>query len=963
MSRVLLVGMGVPGLVAARRHAGPGLRSAHFASALAAEGHEVLLLAVLAQDEVAPDPDAGTAASPNIEFTTERELLSAAMRARIARFAPEAVVGVTVYGAALAARLGLDVPLWADAFGDIMAEAQAKAARHSNDWSIVHFWTLLRGVLEAADRFSAVSVAQSHALVGQLGLAGRLTCRTAEENLVAVIPCAAGETVGAGDRAAARRELGFGEDDFVLLASGGVNTWCDVETLCRGVGEAMETEPRVHLLVTGGAIPGHDEASHDALLSGLHAMPRSRVHVLGWVDSTRLPGIYAAADLALHVERPLYERRLGAENRVVEWLAHGLACVTTAQSETGAALVAAGLALACRPREPGDLARVIRAAAGVSPAERSTDAARSALAADAASPALAADAASSALVADANCPALLADARVRGREWAARERGFARTAAPLLEWCADPCFARDRDGARLVRLGLLSQPQTSVEMLEAYVAQLPAHEILRRGLRWFARRVRRRLPDLLVPLLLLVSTLTGGCRGEGGPAVTSRPNVLLLSVDTLRWDHLGAYGYAVTPSPTPWMDDLASGGTLFEHAVTSAPETAPALATLLTGVYQDRHGLMFNRAKLAAENHTLAERLQEAGYATAAFVGNWLVDSTHGFAQGFDRFEVVTPGAAGPATTDDKLVALFGDFLREPSRPGPWFAWVHMMDPHGPYNSASPWWSRGFDYTRAPLSHDGEFPVSDSNFGLGVIPLYQRLEGAKLLSDYAARYDGEIRFTDSQVGSLLGMLAASGARDNTIVVLVADHGESLVEHDELLQHGWFVYDATIRVPLLLSVPGSSARGDRRGAVTCSVDIAPGILDLAGVAAEGGDFDGRAFGAGQAAGAGSGAVSRMPEDAAALRDAGCFTIGPRGNHPFALSTARHKLILTPAGTSRDPRAPKGKVSTAPESLELYDLENDPGETTNLAETRRDLVEEMQQSLTTLRSRFRAHGWRW
>ncbi|MFN2427887.1 MAG: sulfatase-like hydrolase/transferase, partial [Candidatus Binatia bacterium] len=598
------------------------------------------------------------------------------------------------------------------------------------------------------------------------------------------------------------------------------------------------------------AIPGHDDASHDAMMDGLRALPASRVHVLGWVDSTRLPGLYAAADLALHVERHLYERRLGAENRVIEWLAHGLACVTTAQSETGEQLVASGLALACKEGDSRDLARAIREA--MSDPERSG----------------------------------LAHARAQGREWAAAGRSFARTAAPLLAWCQAPRFARDHDGARLVRLGLLSQPQTSVEMLEAYVSQLSTGEVLRRGLRWFARRAwsaaakhcarrsdvetrtspptsgpclhpPRRLPHLLV-LLALGSFVAGGCRSEPPPG--SRPNVLLLSIDTLRADHLGAYGYAVAPSPTPWMDHLAARGTLFTHAVSSAPETAPALATLVTGVYQDRHRVMYNRAKLPEENHTLAERFRENGYSTAAFIGNALADAKHGFAQGFDSFEVVTAVATKSPTIDDKLAARFGDFLLGHSGDRPWFAWVHMMEPHGPFNSAPPWWSQGFDYSRAPLARDGEFPVSDSNFGLGVIPLYQRLDSARLLSDYVRRYDGDIRYSDSQVGAVLGMLAAAGTAENTVVVLISDHGESLVEHNELLQHGWFVYNPTVRVPLVIAAPGWRA-GRRVDGVTCGVDVAPTILELAGVAADGDDFDGRPIASGQAGNSGTGSVSK------------------------------------------------------------------------------------------------------
>jgi hypothetical protein len=475
VSRILVVGAGLPSLVPAERHAGPGLRSAHFASALAAAGHDVLLLAVLAADEAAPSlPQARPSPSPSeagdvspeirgpfLEFVRECDLASPVVRARIARFAPDAVVGATAYASALAARLRLEVPLWADVFGDLMSEAQAKAARTASDWSLVHFWTLMRTVLERGDRFSAVSHAQSHALVGQLGIAGRLSSRTTGEELVSMVPCACDAPVARADRETARRELGFAPADFVLLVSGGVNTWCDVETLGAGLAIAMKEESRLRLVVTGGAIPGHDEASHLELGRRLAALPAARVLDLGWIDSRRLAGVYAAADLGLVVERPIYERRLGAENRVVEWLAHGLVCATTAASESGAELAREGLSLRCAPGDARGLADLVVAAAG-DPVRH--EAAR-----------------------------VLAEARRLGPAWVARERSFAATAAPLLAWCAAPCFARDRDGARLLRLGLVSQPATSAEMLEAYVAELPVREVLRRGVRWVFRRAHAAL--------------------------------------------------------------------------------------------------------------------------------------------------------------------------------------------------------------------------------------------------------------------------------------------------------------------------------------------------------------------------------------------------------------------------------------------------------------------------------------
>src|SRR5205085_7846539 len=222
-------------------------------------------------------------------------------------------------------------------------------------------------------------------------------------------------------------------------------------------------------------------------------------------------------------------------------------------------------------------------------------------------------------------------------------------------------------------------------------------------------------------------------------------------------------------------------------------------------------------------------------------------------------------------------------------------------------DSASPWWSKDFDYARAPLARDGEFPLSDSNFGLGVIPAYQKLENAKTLSDFVRRYDGEIRYTDTQIGAILGLLAASDAGAQTVVVVTADHGESLVEHDELLQHGWFTYDATVRVPLVVAWPGGP-RAKRIAEEICSVDIVPTLLDIShsseGAAgagagsAEPAELDGRSF----ASALGFAAVR---DHAGELRGPGCYSIGPRANHPIALRTAKLKTIVTPAGAPTDP----------------------------------------------------------
>jgi len=493
MSRVLLVSMGVPAYVASRRHGGPGLRAEHFARALSRAGVRVLAVCVCsAADRVAlgnaaadgPDDQValGNAAIDGPEgvetlLVEERALAAAGsktaskdraqtvredpLRRRIEAFAPDAVVGVTVYAAALALRLGLDLPLWADVFGDLLCEAQAKAAVNGSDWSLVHFWTLLRPVLEHADRFSAVSQAQSHALVGQLGIAGRLSARTAGEELVTVIPCAAEACSVAPSRVQARRQLGLPDDAFVLLWSGGFNTWCDVDTVAAAVAAALADNPALHLVVSGGAIAGHDEQSFgrfrrcldDSIERGAASCrenSRARVHMLGWLPSQQLPLLYAACDLGLNIERPLYERRLGAENRVAQWQANGLACLTTALSESGARSVRSGLAWQAPVAAPAALAARIGELCA--------------------------------------SPSLVSAGGQRAREAASRELGFDATAASLCQWCLAPVRAGDYGVDRLVRLGLLSHPEASAEMLEAYVRELPLSQLLRRGLRWTLRR-------------------------------------------------------------------------------------------------------------------------------------------------------------------------------------------------------------------------------------------------------------------------------------------------------------------------------------------------------------------------------------------------------------------------------------------------------------------------------------------
>ena len=275
-------------------------------------------------------------------------------------------------------------------------------------------------------------------------------------------------------------------------------------------------------------------------------------------------------------------------------------------------------------------------------------------------------------------------------------------------------------------------------------------------------------------------------------AAETGPNILLITVDTLRADHLGCYGSSSVR--TPAVDALAARGTLFTRAFAHSPLTLPSHANILLGLTPNAHGVHDNSCFIVREDFlTLAEWLKARGYATGAFVGAFPVDSRFGLVQGFDVYDD-NYGTQGP--TDmvfverkaDVVVAKAAEWLK--GRTGPWFLWVHLFDPHQPYEPPEPF-----------------------------------------LSQYPGRpYEGEIAYADAALGKLLGLLKERGLEDRTAVVFTADHGESLGEHGETT-HGYFAYNATLRVPLILALPG--ARPGRVEANVCHVDIFPTVCGVVG----------------------------------------------------------------------------------------------------------------------------------
>jgi arylsulfatase A-like enzyme len=365
------------------------------------------------------------------------------------------------------------------------------------------------------------------------------------------------------------------------------------------------------------------------------------------------------------------------------------------------------------------------------------------------------------------------------------------------------------------------------------------------------------------------SIAPGACRGC---------NVLLLTIDTLRLDRVGAFGGR--PGLTPTLDRLAAEGLRLTHAYSAVPLTLPSHASILTGVSPPVHGLRANGLfRLGPRLPTLATVLKSAGYRTGAFVGAFVLDARFGLNRGFDVYDdrygekPADDPAEGAERRAEAVIKPATAWILNPPisqqsalNNQQWFAWVHLYDPHEPYRAPEPYASQ----------HEP--------------------------------YDAEVAYTDAMVGKLLADLRAAGQLDRTLVIVAADHGESLGEHGERT-HGVFVYDATMRVPWIISGSGLRVRGSGGAAfdgLVRLIDLAPTVLDLIGIAAPG-SFEGTSIVA---------AVS-APGTA------------PRTAYVEAMDAnlTRNWAPLTGVIVSDD------KLIDLP-NAELYDLRTDPRETVNL-----------------------------
>jgi len=383
-----------------------------------------------------------------------------------------------------------------------------------------------------------------------------------------------------------------------------------------------------------------------------------------------------------------------------------------------------------------------------------------------------------------------------------------------------------------------------------------------------------------------------------------RTNVLFIIVDTLRADRLGCYGYEQIY--TPYIDGLAANGVRFEGVVTTAPVTAPSVATLITSTYPPFHGVRDNDFfVLNPEIPTLASVFREAGYATGGIVGSVVLDERFGFAEGFDYYDDDMSGEfrvyegsrasqqeqlRGTQRRAEDVTRAALEWLEEVGRKRAFFCMVHYFDPHMIYDPPPPFSERYF----------------------------------------TSPYDGEVAYTDSQIGVLLNGMKELDLDQNTLIVFVSDHGEGLGDHGEGA-HGFFLYEPTVIVPLIFSFPGMLPSGIIQSGRIRTADVMPTILELL-------ELPVPKTVQGESAARAVRGIEGVP-----VRDAYLETYHTLYSYNW------HELQGIRTGRWKYVRAPEP---------ELYDLRADPMEATNLIETRPDVAERLDASLSALKEELSA-----
>lgn len=369
-----------------------------------------------------------------------------------------------------------------------------------------------------------------------------------------------------------------------------------------------------------------------------------------------------------------------------------------------------------------------------------------------------------------------------------------------------------------------------------------------------------------------------------------RPNVVLYVVDTLRADHLGTYGYDRATSPV--LDRWAAESVLFERAYAPCSWTKPSMVSVMSGLDPVSHGVEDRLDVIPAHVRLLSERLYSAGYSTFGAVTNPNVLPQWGFDRGFVVYEDLD--STGHGTRADAVSDFVEANIERLARSQPFFLYLHVLDPHAPYEPPAP--------------YDTAFPRSPAfppNRSLG-------------------RYDGEVAFVDSEFGRILDLLSTHGLSDGTVMIFTADHGEELWDRGEL-GHGSSLFEEVVRVPLVIRFPGGRYAGTRVGARASLSDVVPTVMSTIGESPPA-DVDGRDL------------TELLQEARPEWVNRNLYlslrTTGPEGRLLRGVVSASYKFL---------------RRSRPDPSVSLYDIEHDPAETKDLATASVDLRRRLESTL--------------
>jgi arylsulfatase A-like enzyme len=413
---------------------------------------------------------------------------------------------------------------------------------------------------------------------------------------------------------------------------------------------------------------------------------------------------------------------------------------------------------------------------------------------------------------------------------------------------------------------------------------------------------------------------------SGSPRAKAPASVVLVTIDTLRADHLGFAGYPRDTSPN--LDRLAREGTWFPRCYSASATTGASHASLFTSRYPYAHGVLANRQELP-ELPTLMSALRAHGYSSAAFVSSIVVGRQFGVQRQFDHFDDDLRGAEAtrPERAErpaDQTVSAALRFLETRARDRPLFLWLHLIDPHGPYLPPQDPDRFVGDRRVAPVSM--LLPLGSWDWPVGELPRYQVLDGHREADFYAARYDAEVRYADSALGRFFAAMEGRGLGRDTLLVVTADHGETLADPDRrrYFTHGVVTYEEVARVPLIVREPVGPARlQPARDRVVTLLDVAPTLLDLLGLPPPPG-FQGRSL------------LRPSPE-----ADPPIFTLGAYGTELLEKRIGTQFSLRRGAWTYI--------LNSADGREELYDRHADPHESQDAARREPQRLEALRREL--------------